>query len=396
MPSELNVYEMETEAEMELCRCALCGDNVPESEGRELRGYITRAYPQVVFVCDDCRVDGLEVCCQCDDYVAVGLRHYSERTESYYCDGCYNDTHMSCDDCNNDFLRDELREINGCDYCADCASSHSGGTIHGYSYKPVPVFYGERGDEYYGLELEIDKGNDTHRAAAKVGETLGGVAYCKDDSSLADGVEIVTHPMTYEHFMSAVYPQLGGLFADLRRGGFRSHDTDTCGFHVHVSRLAFGADRNAQQHGVARFLWMWERFYPEVLRLSRRTVDRMERWAARYGLEPHERTEDLYFKAAGDSCRYHMVNLENTHTVEVRCFRGTLKSETLAASVQLVKLFVRLATSNIDVYRLTWGGVAKRAKALGYSELDAYIIDRFRDFDTSHDEAYVGTKNGDL
>jgi len=51
------------------------------------------------------------------------------------------------------------RYINDCVYCESCASDHEADILP-YSDKPTPVFFG--GDRAgYGVELEIDDGNDS-------------------------------------------------------------------------------------------------------------------------------------------------------------------------------------------------------------------------------------------
>jgi hypothetical protein len=69
--------------------------------------------------------------------------------------------------------------------------------------------------------------------------------YLKGDGSLNDGFEIVTHPMTHDWAMEK-FPW--EMIEKLRRSGYRSWDTDTCGLHVHASRTSF-VDRS--------HLWKW-------------------------------------------------------------------------------------------------------------------------------------------
>lgn len=87
----------------------------------------------------------------------------------------------------------------------------------------------------------------------------------------------------------------------------------------------------------------------------------MNRWAARHGYE-HD-PKKLLGKAKSSSNRYVAVNLCNTHTVEFRLFRGTLKLNTILATLQLVNHICELA------YRLTDADL----QAMSWSEFVGYI-----------------------
>ena len=116
--------------------------------------------------------------------------------------------------------------------------------------------------------------------------------------------------------------------------GYRSHQACTCGLHIHISRLAFGRTAAQQEAAIARLLYFVEKHWNELLKFSRRTNRQLERWAARYGYKdtPKEMMDHAKSYHYG---RYTCVNLTNEDTVEIRIFRGTLKYNTLAATIQL-------------------------------------------------------------
>ena len=82
----------------------------------------------------------------------------------------------------------------------------------------------------------------------------------------------------------------------------------------------------------------------------------LERWAARYGYK--EQPKDIldHAKKGYHSGRYTCVNLQNTDIIEFRIFRGTLKYDTLIATLQLVNRVcgVALRLSDEQMCRLTW------------------------------------------
>ena len=135
---------------------------------------------------------------------------------------------------------------------------------------------------------------------------------------------------------------------------YRSHQAQTCGLHVHVSRNAFGKDYQAQEDAIARVLFFVETHWLEVLRFSRRTESQMSRWAARYGRQ--DNPKDVLDTAKRSGARYSCINLTNGSTIEFRMFRGTLKYNTFIATLQFVDRVCDVALSMSDYYiqSLSW------------------------------------------
>ena len=71
--------------------------------------------------------------------------------------------------------------------------------------------------------------------------------------------------------------------------------------------------------------------------------------------------------------RYYAVNLTNTHTIEIRIFRGTLKYVTFAATLQFINLLLDAITEGTiqDMQALTWQDIVNGAKE--YTELSEYL-----------------------
>ena len=125
-------------------------------------------------------------------------------------------------------------------YCPDCYLTVAGQKpIHDY-YCPSPCFWGD-GPFYFGVELEIDEaGEDSDNARHLLAIANQGQPrlYCKHDGSLDDGFEPVTHPMSLSYHRTEM-PWEALLWEAVRMGYF-SHQSGTCGLHIHVSREAFG------------------------------------------------------------------------------------------------------------------------------------------------------------
>ena len=160
--------------------------------------------------------------------------------------------------------------------------------------------------------------------------------------------------------------------------GYGSHREGTCGLHVHVSRAAFGDTYEQQDATIARILYFVEWHWEELLKFSRRTQQQLDRWAARYGYK--EQPKDIldHAKKGCHAGRYTCVNLENYSTIEFRIFRGTLKYNTLIATLQLVNQICEVAISLSDsqLKALTWTDFVAGIDRKQYPELVQYLKER--------------------
>ena len=92
------------------------------------------------------------------------------------------------------------------------------------------------------------------------------------------------------------------------------------------------------------------------MKFSRRTQRQLERWAARYGYKEQPRDILEHAKTGYHGGRYACVNLMNADTIEFRMFRGTLKLNTLIATLQLLDRIcdVAINSSDDELKDLSW------------------------------------------
>lgn len=296
-----------------------------------------------------------------------------------------NGDYFTCEDCDEVFHyenRAHSDEDYVCHSCYENSQLHA--TIHDYNYKPIPVFYtmpDETKSETIGWEIEIDGRNGDYVSDRKksevakfVKDTMQGATYNKRDGSLhANGFEIVSHPMTYRYLQS-VRDKLQDVFTYATNNGYAAHETDTCGLHIHISRRAF-----VSEVAINNFVYLFEKFYDQVLKFSRRTPSTMRRWADRYGIyDRKDKNSTFASKLVGASReKYRIVNLLHSNTLEVRAFRGTLNMTTFFASVQFMLVMKELANC-VDgvVNNVQWGSIVKLARVRGYDELTQYLAKR--------------------
>ncbi len=210
-------------------------------------------------------------------------------------------------------------------------------------------------------EALLDIGNDTAEHI-----------YCKHDGSIADGFEIVSHPMSLDYHLHKMNWEK--VFENALALEYRSHQTSTCGLHLHVNRTAFGDSFEKQEEVIARIVFFVEDHWNELLKFSRRTEESINRWASRYGIS--ENAADNYKKAKDKHMgRYVAVNLENYNTIEFRIFRGTLRYKTFVAVLQLVDEICRLATIFDDklIESLSWSEFVSKIDKTAKRELVEYL-----------------------
>ena len=331
--------------------CAQCGTQVPESELYVFDGHA---------LCLHCLEENTVLCRECGERI---WREYNAGTEDVpLCQNCYDERYTSCCDCGTllhiaNANYEDSDEDEDHPYCSNCYQRHfRNASIHDYYYKPWPIFYGE-GPRFFGVELEIDgAGEDREHAETllRIANANGERMYIKHDGSLDDGLELVTHPMSLtEHLHHFPWEALCKKAAAL---GYLSHRATTCGLHIHVSRRAFGETERQQDAAIARILYFFEKHWEELLKFSRRTQRQLERWAARYGYKEQPMEILDYAKKGYHGGRYTCVNLQNSDTVEFRMFRGTLKANTILATLELVDRIcdVAINLSDEELRSLAW------------------------------------------
>lgn len=124
-------------------------------------------------------------------------------------------------------------------------------------FRPEPIFFGEN-PRYFGVELEIDgagKDDDNAKELLEIANENAEHIYIKSDGSLDDGMEIVTHLMSLNYHKNFCWENIMKKAIYL---GYRSHQTSTCGLHIHVNRKSLGLDSIEQEDVIGRILYFVE------------------------------------------------------------------------------------------------------------------------------------------
>ena len=257
--------------------------------------------------------------------------HLKNNQNIYYiCEDCLRDKVRYCSSCSLYHIVKDFSENGVCKVCSESR-------IESYGYKPMPIFKraeNEMTKLHFGIELEIESRDRNIRKLARIVNTkMEKLCYCKHDATIMSGFEIVSHPMSYKYMLEKK-GMIKRTFDRLIELGGHSFDASNTGLHIHISRSAF-------EGNVAHLKRFCQLFYMDrslVENVALRNCNqwcifdedrgKMSWWNSRIG-------SDFSYRNT-HSDRYYVTNLENTNTVEIRCFKGNLKYESLLMYVQFV------------------------------------------------------------
>lgn len=294
---------------------------------------------QICGECFDNFSERTSQCGSCSHYFYTEEVTYDDHDDTDYCDSCYRDTWRECDEC-------------GREYSPGRGTHNCFRGIHYYSYKPVPIFHG-KAPYYFGIELEVeqvDTDYSVESGVAIVENTLGKRAYLKEDGSLENGFEIVTHPHSLAEFQESVD---WGFLTRLKGEGFRSWDTSSCGLHVHISRTAFADDNH-----LLRFMKFIYDNKGAVRTLAGRSSDYAK-------FSDSGRLVSKVKQGITSDGHMSAVNTENDETIEVRVFRGSLRKERVLSAVE----FCHAAIEHTRDMK-----IVPKEKPLSWTKFLAYMV----------------------
>lgn len=228
--------------------------------------------------------------------------------------------------------------------------------IHQFNYVPVYIphymtYENKNTALLLGAEIEI-AGNthepDREEVVKKCIQIMNGSDSDEEDLiySTHDGtvqIELDTMPCSLEfHKNKMNYKE---LFKYLDELGYKGHDCDCAGLHIHANRSYLGDTTLLQQLTISKILYIIEKFNDQICVIARRNND-YSKFVGKGKLE--DSVVELYgrYKNIGKKVA---LNLEHRNTIEFRMFKSTLKPETLILTFEFVKDIIDFAKSiNIE------------------------------------------------
>lgn len=320
--------------------------------------------------CHDCVIDNAWQCPNCEDWFArgsdqyaVNYRRFGETRTVYWCQRCYESDTWVCDRCDETWSDDDastnvtVRDGSHEEWCPDCVENHTWECHHcertysdqvrhcrcqdadymhevigwhDFDGEYIPRKANEKDESlYFGLEVET--GEDVEvpfdRLERWLDSSCSPLIHFETDGSI-EGPEMITQPCTLEYHQRKVGWK--ELCRTLISAGMRSHECrdQEVGLHIHISRRndLMLIMRKLEMH-IANDKETWAR-------IGRRrkiygSIGWNNLWKPRSGY--YMRSEANSF-----SSRYHPLNFNPKHTVELRTPRGTLNPETILGTVEWV------------------------------------------------------------
>jgi hypothetical protein len=271
----------------------------------------------------------LDSCYQCDEIFISEDMRFSDHSDDYYCEGCYDDNHEYCETCDTSYHHDEERN---CDDCQDEDGSRSS-ILAEYNERNILYYLSDTKREkatsksiYYGIELECEM-----REGQELRETVEKMKECFDqenilfkrDGSLDYGFEIVSTNATFNYHKNLFWKS---FFENDYTNEVRGYYAKNCGMHIHFSKKSFSDleirklntfyhnidNRSFLHHIAGRSTNDYAKFYDDIDLKTDIVVP-----------------NDSYYK-------YRCINLVNTNTLEIRIFQSNLKQNSFFRNLEFV------------------------------------------------------------
>lgn len=291
-------------------------------------------------------------CEMCDEPTVRLDLHSAHNTETgcedRICWTCADANGWTCERCSA-YCHGPGRDVGDLTVCPDCVEyieecrprvigGYHDGTRRAETRPVLSAWTRAHRGELLGVELEVELRRSRADDAEEVAQELLRVAervaterrtprllWAEHDGSLENGFELISAPAGLDTHR-VLWPE---LLASTACKALRSHDTHTCGLHVHISRAQL---TRLQVNKLAA--WIDSRDADGLLwAVARRSGNNYCRRSS--DTRPTQRT---VLHAADTYDRYRALNVTGSRTIEWRIFRGTLRAETVLACIELAHL----------------------------------------------------------
>ena len=202
--------------------------------------------------------------------------------------------------------------------------------MHDYGYKPRPNFHASAKEVnpklFFGIELETEMTSGVHISDGidilYLYSNEERNFYMKEDGSLHNGIEIVSHPRTLASWTEYATNFAKALKAG-HENGVRAWHKPNCGMHIHCSRSGFRSDAHTARFGLlfARNAGMWQHI-----------AGRVSAYASFGGLSNGQVIEKA--KVPWRANHSDAINYSPDSTIEVRIWRPSMCINRVMASIQ--------------------------------------------------------------
>lgn len=257
--------------------------------------------------------------------------------------------------------------------------------IHEYNYTPEYIKHfmnheNKRTTLLLGAEIEVGgnkpevDSNNKQTVVKRCIQIMNGSESDKEDLiySTHDGtvqIELDTMPCSLEYHKNKMnYKE---MFKYLDEMGYKGHDCNTAGLHIHANRDYLGKTKMQQDLVISKILYIIEKFNDNICVIGRRNTD----YSQFVGDRCKEDTVLNLLAKYNNTGKKAALNLQHKDTIEFRMFKSTLKYETFLLTLEFVKDIIDFAKSiNIEeIEKMTWNDLMKTFS----KDLQQYYIDRY-------------------
>ena len=312
-------------------------------------------------MCIACYAERYETCDRCNISVLKTVGHWFVDTgmmsynfhDRVLCDQCHESYKANCELCGGIYYTfQEQRSSEGKRICQTCFQKSV--TIHEYAYKPKPIIRtGKKNPKIsedtllFGVEAEVEnlksrKPDSTprqamaHRFLLEMGRDIW---YIKTDSSLYDGIEIVSHPFSWQQWKEdkEKWLKMLALFKSYHYGGNKH-----TGIHIHMSKKAF---TTLHLYKFIQFIYAdANRDFMESI--AQRTGSQINNYACYYEEDENNLPQVAKAKANVSGERHSAVSLHYSPTAEIRIFQGTIIPRDFFKNIEFCKALFEFSKDN--------------------------------------------------
>lgn len=256
--------------------------------------------------------------------------------------------------------------------------------IHSFNYKPeyIPHYMENENPDttlLLGAEIEVAGNHPETDKRIKEDTVKKCIQIINGSDSDEENLIYSTHDGTVQIEFDTMPCSLGfhknkmnykEMFEYLDSVGYKGHDCDCAGLHIHADRKYLGRTKFQQDLVIAKILYIIEKFNDDLCIIARRNNG----YSVFCGDKCTSDTAVTLYGKYRDTGKKAALNLQHPNTIEFRMFRSTLKYETLLLTLELVQDIINFS-KNISFEELedmSWNNLMDTFS----DELKEYYISR--------------------
>ena len=208
--------------------------------------------------------------------------------------------------------------------------------IFDYSYKPRYITRGNNNKNIFGMEIETEFiNNDKVEYFEQFNEAdYRNQIYLKKDSSLDNGLEIITQPASYD-FINSTKFKLWKFIKEIQCC-CNSFNKITCGMHIHIDKHAF----NNRLH-LLKFISFFQCNYNKIVKhiSERKDKIKLKHYCSNIRKQNINQSLDGNYRTRFIACNV------TYSTIEVRIFQANLRKQRILKNIEFVQCLINYTAS---------------------------------------------------